>query len=50
MWSVKWSPNGELVGIAVEDGSANVLDFRSDEVIYTGATADESNSTVIGIL
>ncbi len=41
--TVKWSPDGELLGIGLENGEAHVVDFRCDRVLYTGTTTDKGN-------
>lgn len=49
---MKWSPDGELVGIASDknagwdQGKVYVIDFRSDGVIYTEVTEFEGNAVI----
>ena len=49
---MKWSPDGELVGIASDknagwdQGKVYVIDFRSDGVIYTEVTEFEGNTII----
>lgn len=41
---MKWSPDGEILGLASDYGAVYVVDFRNDNVIYTGGSSGKGNS------
>ena len=41
MWSVKWNSNGTMLGVATDDFSGRVIDFRNDSFVYPGEKCDE---------
>ena len=36
---VRWSPNGDMIASASLAGTAQLLDFKSEKIIYTETTS-----------
>lgn len=39
---VRWDSSGNFLATASEDGTAKVLDLKSEKIIYTGTSGDNS--------
>lgn len=40
IYSVRWNPEGQLLGTASHDGTAKLFDVRIEKVMFTGTTSD----------
>lgn len=39
---VRWTPNGEMLGITTYGGSSKIVDIKTEKTIFSGTTSDKS--------
>lgn len=47
VFSVKWSPRGNMLATASNDSTMKVIGFSSGKILYSGETADASKKNKI---
>ena len=40
---MRWNADGDMLGIASNDKTSKVTDFKNEKMIYSGITSDSSN-------